>query len=209
MKPGCGRKPAPDSYLSAAAQLQVKPEQCVVVEDSVIGATAGKAAGCFVIGVATGAASFEELSASHQVDAAIASLAPSVVSLTEGNVQNKRLQTQNDFVSHMIEHIAWRTSSSVELQWTSDDWGLLGERVGQSLRERLDTSAPVAALGMIDDGSAEVLIDWSLEPGFDLQAVPHIDRDLILSTRVEQLAEPTPLVRRGWRTEWRGASARA
>ncbi|MEP4195021.1 MAG: HAD family phosphatase [Aliishimia sp.] len=42
-------KPAPDVYLKAAALLDVKPEHCVVIEDSVSGAKAGRAAGmrCF------------------------------------------------------------------------------------------------------------------------------------------------------------------
>lgn len=42
-------KPAPDLYLRAAADAGIAPERCVVVEDSVAGARAGKAAGmaCF------------------------------------------------------------------------------------------------------------------------------------------------------------------
>lgn len=44
-------KPAPESYLRAAWLLDVDPERCVVVEDSVAGATAGLAAGMAVIGI--------------------------------------------------------------------------------------------------------------------------------------------------------------
>ncbi len=63
------KKPAPDSYLFAAQQLGVPADQCVVVEDSVIGVQAGKAAGCFVVGVATGGATFKELlSLGNKVD---------------------------------------------------------------------------------------------------------------------------------------------
>lgn len=43
-------KPAPDVYLKAAEMLNVLPEYCVVVEDSITGATAGLAAGMRVIG---------------------------------------------------------------------------------------------------------------------------------------------------------------
>ncbi|KKW66865.1 HAD family hydrolase [Lampropedia cohaerens] len=43
-------KPHPDVYLAAARALGIFPEQCVVVEDSVPGATAGLAAGATVIG---------------------------------------------------------------------------------------------------------------------------------------------------------------
>lgn len=41
-------KPAPDIYLLAAAKLNVKPERCLVVEDSLPGAAAGLAAGMTV-----------------------------------------------------------------------------------------------------------------------------------------------------------------
>jgi HAD superfamily hydrolase (TIGR01509 family) len=42
-------KPAPDVYLAAASQLGVEPVRCLVVEDSVNGVMAGKAAGMFVV----------------------------------------------------------------------------------------------------------------------------------------------------------------
>lgn len=45
-------KPAPDIYLAAAASCGVPPTRCVVVEDSVMGARAGVAAGCRVLGYA-------------------------------------------------------------------------------------------------------------------------------------------------------------
>jgi len=43
-------KPAPDVYLAAAAALAVDPRRCVVIEDTVIGVTAGVAAGATVFG---------------------------------------------------------------------------------------------------------------------------------------------------------------
>ena len=55
------KKPAPDTYLFAAAKVGIPSAQCVVVEDSIMGAEAGKAAGCFVVGVATGGATVDEL----------------------------------------------------------------------------------------------------------------------------------------------------
>jgi HAD superfamily hydrolase (TIGR01509 family) len=45
-------KPAPDLFLHAAAQLGVRPGDCVVVEDAVPGVLAGVAAGMRVIGFA-------------------------------------------------------------------------------------------------------------------------------------------------------------
>lgn len=43
-------KPAPDIYLAAAASCGVAATECVVVEDTVMGARAGLAAGCRVLG---------------------------------------------------------------------------------------------------------------------------------------------------------------
>jgi HAD superfamily hydrolase (TIGR01509 family) len=48
-------KPAPDLYLFASRRMGIAPERCVVVEDSALGVTAGRAAGMKVIGF-TGAA---------------------------------------------------------------------------------------------------------------------------------------------------------
>lgn len=44
-------KPKPDIYLEAARRMRVDPTECLVVEDSVAGCQAGKAAGCWVIAV--------------------------------------------------------------------------------------------------------------------------------------------------------------
>jgi HAD superfamily hydrolase (TIGR01509 family) len=43
-------KPAPDVYLAAAAALNVSPQRCAVIEDTVTGVTAGLAAGATVFG---------------------------------------------------------------------------------------------------------------------------------------------------------------
>ncbi len=42
-------KPAPDIYLITAKKLGLRPEECIVVEDSPIGIAAAKTAGMFVI----------------------------------------------------------------------------------------------------------------------------------------------------------------
>ncbi len=47
-------KPAPDLFLFAAAQMDVAPEGCVVVEDSLAGVQAARAAGMRVIGFCGG-----------------------------------------------------------------------------------------------------------------------------------------------------------
>jgi mannitol-1-/sugar-/sorbitol-6-/2-deoxyglucose-6-phosphatase len=47
-------KPAPDIFLRAAEELGVAPSACAVLEDSLAGATAGRAAGALVIAVPEG-----------------------------------------------------------------------------------------------------------------------------------------------------------
>jgi HAD superfamily hydrolase (TIGR01509 family) len=44
-------KPAPDMFLLAAARLGVRPDACVVIEDSPPGVQAGRAAGMFTLAV--------------------------------------------------------------------------------------------------------------------------------------------------------------
>ena len=46
-------KPSPDCYLRGAARFGVKPEECVVLEDSFNGLKSGRAAGMFVVGLTT------------------------------------------------------------------------------------------------------------------------------------------------------------
>jgi HAD superfamily hydrolase (TIGR01509 family) len=47
-------KPSPDVYLAAAAALGTDPAECIVIEDSVTGVTAGVAAGATVLGYSPG-----------------------------------------------------------------------------------------------------------------------------------------------------------
>lgn len=49
-------KPAPDIFLEAAARLGARPSECVVLEDSLAGVRAGRAAGMRVIAVPEGEA---------------------------------------------------------------------------------------------------------------------------------------------------------
>ena len=54
-------KPHPEIFLECAKRLKVKPEECIVIEDSVHGIEAAKRAGMKCIAVATGQHSREEL----------------------------------------------------------------------------------------------------------------------------------------------------
>ena len=47
------KKPFPDIYLLAAEKLELKPEECLVVEDAVSGISSGKAAGCKCLALTT------------------------------------------------------------------------------------------------------------------------------------------------------------
>jgi HAD superfamily hydrolase (TIGR01509 family) len=189
-------KPAPDTYIYAAKLLDISPDHCVVVEDSLLGAEAGYHAGCFTIGVATGSADFEDLEQAKWTRRAYSSFEPNCLSMQFGDVRNKRIVTPNDFVSHMIEHIAWRLGCSIDLYWNSNDWLELGRTIGNFISntfQNQDKSG--AALGMIDDGSAEVAIELSEKPDAVIESTKRIDRDWFLSLRCEQINSGEPLVR--------------
>lgn len=53
-------KPAPDIYLHAARQIGVMIEDCVIIEDSQVGATGALASGATVIGLAAGSHCFDD-----------------------------------------------------------------------------------------------------------------------------------------------------
>jgi len=46
-------KPDPQPYERTAANLSLRPDECMVIEDAVNGVKSGKAAGCFVVGITT------------------------------------------------------------------------------------------------------------------------------------------------------------
>ncbi len=59
-------KPAPDTFLSAASKLGVPPEQCLVIEDAIVGVEAGLNAGMRVLAVTT-TRTREELARAHRI----------------------------------------------------------------------------------------------------------------------------------------------
>jgi HAD superfamily hydrolase (TIGR01509 family) len=63
------KKPAPDMYLEGARRCGFSPGDVVAIEDSLIGAQAAFDAGCYVVGVATGAIDLQTLRCSNFVHA--------------------------------------------------------------------------------------------------------------------------------------------
>ena len=188
------KKPAPDTYLYAAKLLNVVPENCVVIEDSLLGIESGYNAKCFTIGVATGGNSYEALVKSPFANQVYSSFEPNHLFMQFGSVTNKRIYTPNDFVSHMIEHIAWRIGCEIALYWNNDDWFRLGKTIGKHITKFDNKEKSGAALGMIDDGSAEVFIELSETPKFEIESTGLIDLDWFLSLRCEQLNSGKPLI---------------
>ncbi len=58
-------KPNPEIYLRTSKRLGVRPEQCIVLEDSGSGVKAGRAAGCYVIAVPSEHTRDHDLSDAH------------------------------------------------------------------------------------------------------------------------------------------------
>jgi HAD superfamily hydrolase (TIGR01509 family) len=72
-------KPAPDGYRSAMTQLALAPHHCLVIEDSVTGIAAGRAAGCIVVAVRAGNFGGWDQSGAHRVLETLDELTPSLV----------------------------------------------------------------------------------------------------------------------------------
>ena len=188
------KKPAPDTYLLAAQLLEVIPENCVVVEDSLIGIEAGYNAKCYTIGVATGGTEFEVLEQAQQARQVYSAFEIDPLSLQFGDVRKKQIITPNEFVSHAIEHIAWRLGVEIDLKWHNNDWWALGKSLGTQIRAFPIQNKAGVALGMIDDGSAEVSIDITDAPELRLEAIDNLDLEWFLSLRCEQIPSGKPLV---------------
>ena len=72
-------KPSPDGYLSAIQQLGVLAHECLVLEDSVAGIAAGRAAGCLVVAVRAGNFAGWDQSGAHRIIETLEELTPSLV----------------------------------------------------------------------------------------------------------------------------------
>jgi phosphoglycolate phosphatase-like HAD superfamily hydrolase len=54
-------KPAPDAIIECIKMLDLSPEDCIYIGDSVVDILAGKSAGTKTVGVLTGVSSYENL----------------------------------------------------------------------------------------------------------------------------------------------------
>jgi len=192
---GIAAKPAPDMYLSASEKLGIEPGNCLVLEDAMIGVEAASEAGCHVIGVATGAAGFDDLDASPFTDVTFSEFRRPRVSFGGTDVSSKTINTPNDFVGHMVEHIAWRMGCSIELDWYSSDWGLLGRTLGLEIHDvaSIPDQAETSVIGLLDDGSARVSVQKTTDACFSIES-PTVDVDWFVGLPCERLRSGEPLV---------------
>lgn len=72
-------KPHPDGYHLAMEKLGLRPEHCLVIEDSVNGIAAGRAAGCVVVTARAGNFGGWDQSGAHRVIDTLAELTPTLV----------------------------------------------------------------------------------------------------------------------------------
>ena len=116
-----------------------------------------------------------------------------MIKLAFGDVRNKSIVTSNHFVSHMIEHIAWRSGLSIDLNWDNENWKELGLELGKEIKKFPLKKKQASTLGMIDDGSAITSIDFNAT-GSELKTTAGINRDWFLSLRCEQVETGRPLL---------------
>ena len=191
--PGMAKKPAPDSYLEAARRL-AGAAPYVALEDSLLGAQASNAAGCWTVGVATGATDFDALSSSPYVDRCYTSFTPCRVVLAREGMNKKSLVTPNEFVSHMIEGLARPLGCSADVIWTSDDWTQLGRELGWRVAELLRLDGISAAPERIGGDSCEVVLRSGGTGDVRLSAGGQVDLEWFLGLSNGPLHSGRPLV---------------
>jgi len=72
-------KPHPDGYQLAMQALGLAPHECLVIEDSVNGIAAGRAAGCLVVAVRAGNFGGWDQTGAHHIIDTLEALTPSLV----------------------------------------------------------------------------------------------------------------------------------
>ncbi len=116
------------------------------------------------------------------------------IQISFGNVTEKNIITKNHFVSHMIEHIAWRMGMKINIIWEDKNWKDLGKALGKEIAKNQILQKSSIALGMIDDGTAEVKIFLG-ESKCIFTSSKNIDLDWFLQIRCEQIGRGIELLR--------------
>jgi HAD superfamily hydrolase (TIGR01509 family) len=131
--PGLRKKPHPDPYLEGARRLGVSPDSCLAVEDSLIGVEASAGAGCYTVGVATGAASFRQLSESSFTNRTYSSFtaADLVVATKDDGPEG---EIPDPFVAELVRALLAPSRLTVRGYWPNDNWEELGVTLGRGLR---------------------------------------------------------------------------
>jgi HAD superfamily hydrolase (TIGR01509 family) len=128
---GRAKKPAPDSYLYAAAALGLAPARCTAVEDSVLGLRAARASGAHTIAIASGAESFERVKASGLAHVCYTGLSRCCVGPAGGAAAD--IATPSTEISALLHGLAGG-SMPLGVAWNNDDWPLLGAMAAGALR---------------------------------------------------------------------------
>lgn len=115
------------------------------------------------------------------------------INLEVGNVKKKKIITHNPFISHMIEHIAWRLGVGINLVWQDENWHTLGEALGRQILRLGSKRKAGVALGMIDESSSEIKIEPKGK-NVRLSSTGEVDLEWFLNLRVEQLESGKGLV---------------
>ncbi|MEL6569032.1 MAG: hypothetical protein AAFQ22_11475, partial [Pseudomonadota bacterium] len=119
---------------------------------------------------------------------------PPRIRFIDGQPTDKSILTPNDFVSHMVEHIAWRLGTGIDLKWPSTDWTAMGRWLGAHIHKLGLERSSAASLGMIDDGAAECLVDFARPPETHFSGHHSLDLARILDMRVEQVGAGQELI---------------
>jgi phosphoglycolate phosphatase-like HAD superfamily hydrolase len=179
---GRRQKPAPDSYLLACDRLGIESRETVVLEDSLIGVEAGRRAGAFTVGVASGGATFDELQGAGMANVTYLDLAGGAGLARAG--QSEGIATPMSSISRYLEALLSATGFDDGLSWKNDDWTWLGWTLGHALKERLSTLAGFQATRR--DRDVEVELDARSSPVFDVRV------------RSNGTADIAPAIRAGW-----------
>ena len=129
---GRAKKPEPDSYIYAAEMLGVPVEQCVVIEDSVLGLKSGKAAQAYTIGVASGAEAFDQLVASSLADVCFSKFHPCVCGAIEGEASEVTLP--DNAVALLLKSALGCSDKAIRIIWNNNNWPLLANYIEQSVQ---------------------------------------------------------------------------